>query len=147
MTTILLNLREKTFKNLMIKSFFHYGEGSLSPPATAFLVAIILCSDGKPVDDWYILKIKIQPQVWVAVLLMLSNTMLNFAFAEGLTIRFQRQAGQGATVGAMLAAHSPMICPLHGRANEISSCKAFMTFTNRLQFSPRQQIFSSSGRI
>jgi hypothetical protein len=71
---------------------------SFPVPVMSFSVVIILCSDGKLVDDWYILKIKIQPQVWVTVLSTLSNMMLIFAFAEGLTIRFWRQAGQGAAV-------------------------------------------------
>jgi hypothetical protein len=65
---------------------------------TVLSVLILYSSNGKPVDDWRMLNLKLQPQVWMAVLSMLSNASLNFAFIKGVSLTFWRHASRGTTV-------------------------------------------------
>jgi hypothetical protein len=61
-------------------------------------VAVLAASNGAPIDEWSILNSTFQPQVWVAVMSVVSNALLGYAFVEGVAIQFWRQACNGTTV-------------------------------------------------
>jgi hypothetical protein len=63
-------------------------------------LGVLLSSDDVPNGEWHIPLVKKaqQPQVWLAFFSTLANSLLGYAFAEGLTINFWRLANRGTTV-------------------------------------------------
>lgn len=53
-----------------------------------------------PIEDWQILSLNAQPQVWVSILSTVTNALLEYAFIEGLAILFWNQAVRGTMVSA-----------------------------------------------
>jgi hypothetical protein len=61
-------------------------------------MGILAASDGLPVNEWRMARSKLQPQVWMAALSALSNSLLAYAFAEGVALSIWRKACSGTTV-------------------------------------------------
>jgi hypothetical protein len=61
-------------------------------------IGVLAASDGAPIDEWGILRIRLQPQVWMAIFSVLSNALLAYSFAEGCALRFWRVASAGTTI-------------------------------------------------
>ncbi|OCL05145.1 hypothetical protein AOQ84DRAFT_391062 [Glonium stellatum] len=68
---------------------------------TGASVAVLLASNGSAVNRWQVGNYKVQPQVYVSVLTLLMDALLAFGLADGLTIRFWRQAMHGTTLRAL----------------------------------------------
>jgi len=65
---------------------------------TGSSVAILLASNDSAVTHWQPGSYKVQPQVYVSILAVLMDALLAFALADGLMIRFWRQATRGTAV-------------------------------------------------
>ena len=65
---------------------------------TGASVAVLLASNDSAVAHWQLGSYKVQPQVYVSILVLLIDVLLAFALADGLMIRFWRQATHGTTV-------------------------------------------------
>jgi hypothetical protein len=61
---------------------------------------VLISSNDVPNGKWHIplLKTAQQPQVWLAVFSTMANSLLGYAFADGLAIKFWRLANHGTTV-------------------------------------------------
>jgi hypothetical protein len=61
---------------------------------------VLYSSNYVPNGQWRILGIKEpqQPQVWLAILSTIANSLLSYAFADGLAINFWRLAYRGTSV-------------------------------------------------
>jgi hypothetical protein len=57
-------------------------------------IGVLYASVNSPIEDWS----PIQPQVWMAVLSVISNALLAYAVIEGVAIRFWRKTLCGTTV-------------------------------------------------
>jgi hypothetical protein len=63
-------------------------------------VGVLIYSNDVPVDKWHMPHVKKaqQSQVFLALFSTLANSLLGYAFAEGLAISFWRLANNGTTV-------------------------------------------------
>ena len=66
--------------------------------ATAGAVAVLSSSNMKPTDEWPSKTIQVQPTVLLAILTAITNTFLRFAFSEGTTISWWKEAFKGGTI-------------------------------------------------
>jgi hypothetical protein len=66
--------------------------------ATAGAVAVLSSSNMKPTDEWPSKTIQFQPTVLLAILTAITNTFLRFAFSEGTTITWRKEAFRGGTI-------------------------------------------------
>jgi hypothetical protein len=65
---------------------------------TSAAIGVLATSDGLPVNEWRMARSKLLPQVWLAALSTLSNSLLAYAFAEGVALSIWRKACSGTTV-------------------------------------------------
>ena len=65
---------------------------------TGASVAVLLASNDSVIAHWQLGSYKAQPQVYVSILAVLMDALLAFALADGLMIRFWRQATHGTAV-------------------------------------------------
>jgi hypothetical protein len=70
---------------------------------TGLAAAVLGFSNKYAVEDWEKFRPNYQPQVWVAACSVLSNALLAFAFAEGVSIYFWTRATAGTTVSVELS--------------------------------------------
>lgn len=54
----------------------------------ASAIVLILSDDSLLIENWQVMRTNIQPQVWVSIFSTVTNVLLDYALAEGLTIVF-----------------------------------------------------------
>ncbi len=76
---------------------------------TGASVGVLIFSHDAPNGEWRVplLKSAQQPQVWLAVFSTVANSLLGYAFAEGLAIYFWRLASRGTTVRLSTRSDTP----------------------------------------
>jgi hypothetical protein len=74
---------------------------TLDSTVTGASVGVIVACDKVPIEKVFLDRYKIQPQVWVSAFTTLANTLLGYAFAQGLAVLFWRLVIRGTTVRAL----------------------------------------------
>jgi hypothetical protein len=69
---------------------------------TGVSAGILLASDGSTIDSWTVGEDNAQLQVYISVIVMITNFLILFALAEGMVIRFWLQLLHGTTVSTAL---------------------------------------------
>lgn len=76
-----------------------YGLQLTGQPGTVAALAILIQSNGKPLDDW---GDEIAPSVYLAIASVIANALSAYSLANGLRITFWRDALRGRTVCSLL---------------------------------------------
>ncbi len=104
---------------------------NFSCAVTSLAVGVLIASHDTRIDQWHIAGAQVQPQVWVSACSTIANALLGYLFAEGLTIRFWRQAMRGTTVGNLIFKQLPWAC--RTKSNACPSCAPYMIPTKPFQ--------------